>query len=93
MLYIPDRKISPHAILSRSKAIHLIQSGVNIYYIRDFLGHTSVATTERYLRNDPETTRQAIEKASSSLVLDEKAYSKKQKQEIMDFLQNFQKHK
>ena len=51
MIYIPGGKISPHAI-RRSKATHLSQSGVNIYYIRDFLGHTSVATTERYLRND-----------------------------------------
>lgn len=92
MPYIPDGKISPHAI-RRSKATHLIQSGVNIYYIRDFLGHTSIATTERYLRNDPETTRNAIEKAASSLVLDENVYSKKQKQDMMDFLRNFQKHK
>jgi len=92
MIYIPDGKISPHAI-RRSKATHLIQSGVNIYYIRDFLGHTSVATTEHYLRNDPETTRQSIEKASSSLAIDGKVYTKAQKEDMMDFLRTFQKHK
>jgi integrase/recombinase XerD len=92
MIYIPGRKISPHAI-RRSKATHLIQSGVNIYYIRDFLGHTSIATTERYLRNDPETTRQSIEKTSSPLNVDRKIYTKTQKEDMMDFLRTFQKHK
>lgn len=92
MIYIPGGKISPHAI-RRSKATHLIQSGVSIYYIRDFLGHTSIATTERYLRNDPETTRKSIEKASSSLVIDDIAYSKDQKKDMLDFLKTIQKHK
>lgn len=92
MIYIPDGKISPHAI-RRSKATHLIQSGVNIYYIRDFLGHTSVATTERYLRNNPETIRKSIEKASSSLVIDETVYTTEQKENMMDFLRTLQKHK
>lgn len=91
MIYISGGKISPHSI-RRSKATHLIQSGVNIYYIRDFLGHTSVATTERYLRNDPETTRRSIEKAST-LVVDDKGYTKSQKENMMDFLRTFQKHK
>lgn len=92
MIYIPSRKISPHAI-RRSKATHLIQSGVNIYYIRDFLGHTSIVTTERYLRNDPETTRQSIEEASSSLAIDGMVYTRMQKENMMDFLRTFQKHK
>lgn len=92
MIYIPDGKISPHAI-RRSKATHLIQSGVNIYYIRDFLGHTSVTTTERYLRNDPETIRQSIEKTSSLLVVPDKGYTKSQKEDMMYFLRTFQKHK
>lgn len=92
MIYIPDGKISPHAI-RRSKATHLIQSRVNIYYIRDFLGHSSVATTERYLRNDPETMRQSIEKTVSSLAIDDAVYTRAQKEDMMEFLRTFQKHK
>lgn len=29
-----------------SKAVHLLQAGVNLIYIRDFLGHTDIKTTE-----------------------------------------------
>ena len=41
---IPDR-ISPHS-LRHSKAMHLLQSGVNLVYIRDLLGHADISTTE-----------------------------------------------
>lgn len=45
---IPD-KISPHCLL-HSKAMHLLQAGVNLVYIRDILGHVSIQTTEIYAR-------------------------------------------
>ena len=40
-------KLHPH-ILRHSKAMHLLENGVNLIYIRDFLGHSSVTTTEIY---------------------------------------------
>ena len=43
---IPD-KISPHT-LRHSKAMHLLQAGVNLVYIRDILGHVSIQTTELF---------------------------------------------
>jgi integrase/recombinase XerD len=58
---IPD-KISCHS-LRHSKAMHLLQAGVNLVYIRDFLGHESVQTTEIYARADSKQKREAIEKA------------------------------
>ncbi|WP_051578013.1 tyrosine-type recombinase/integrase [Sporolactobacillus terrae] len=42
-------KLHPH-ILRHSKAMHLLENGVNLIYIRDFLGHSSVTTTEIYAR-------------------------------------------
>lgn len=63
---IPD-KISCHS-LRHSKAMHLLQSGVNLVYIRDILGHTSVQTTEIYARADSLKKREAIEKAYSDVV-------------------------
>ena len=62
---IPE-KISPHCI-RHSKAMHLLQSGVNLIYIRDFLGHADVKTTEIYAKADPEMKRNALEKAYSEI--------------------------
>lgn len=54
------RKISPH-IFRRSKALHMLQAGVNLIYIRDFPGHVHVETTEIYARADTEMKHRAIE--------------------------------
>ena len=43
------KDVSPH-ILRHSKAIHLLQGGVDLIKIRDFLGHESITTTEIYVR-------------------------------------------
>ncbi len=63
---IPE-KISPHS-LRHSKAMHLLQAGVNLVYIRDILGHESVQTTEVYARVDSKQKREAIEKAHADVV-------------------------
>ena len=62
---IPE-KISPHC-LRHSKAMHLLQAGVNLVYIRDILGHVSVQTTEIYARADTRQKRDALEKAYVNL--------------------------
>lgn len=59
--------ITPH-IFRHSKAMHLLQSGVNLIYIRDFLGHSDCSTTEIYARADSEMKRKAIENAYPDLV-------------------------
>ena len=48
--------------------MHLLQSGVNIVYIRDILGHSSVDTTEIYARADMEMKRKALEKINDQVV-------------------------
>jgi site-specific recombinase XerD len=58
---IPER-ISCHS-LRHSKAMHLLQAGVNLVYIRDILGHVSIQTTEVYARADSKQKREALEKA------------------------------
>ena len=47
--------------MRHSKAIHLLWSGVPLIYIRDFLGHVSVTTTEIYAKVDAEEKRKALE--------------------------------
>ncbi len=78
------KKVSPH-ILRHSKSMHLLQANVNLIYIRDFLGHSSVITTERYAKADSEIKRRAIEKASYNFLPDKK-YSKKEKGELLTWL-------
>jgi integrase/recombinase XerD len=63
-------KISPH-ILRHSKAMHLLQAGLNIVYIRDILGHVTVQTTEIYARADSKLKREAVEKAYIKLTPEE----------------------
>ncbi|MCP4337404.1 MAG: tyrosine-type recombinase/integrase [Desulfobulbaceae bacterium] len=54
--------ITPH-VFRHSKSVHLLQSGVNLIYIRDFLGHSDCSTTQVYAKADTETRRKALEAA------------------------------
>lgn len=53
-------KVHPH-VLRHSKAMHMLENGVNLIYIRDFLGHSSVTTTEIYAKCNPELKRKHLE--------------------------------
>ena len=57
--------VSPH-VLRHSKAMHLLQSGVNLVYIRDLLGHADISTTEVYARADEHFKRKALTQAYPS---------------------------
>ena len=46
---IKNKAISPH-ILRHSKAVHMLQGGVDLSKIRDFLGHEHISTTEIYVK-------------------------------------------
>jgi site-specific recombinase XerD len=70
-MMLPE-KISCHS-LRHSKAMHLLQAGVNLVYIRDILGHVSVQTTEIYARADSKQKRKALEKAYVNINPDETA--------------------
>ncbi len=63
---IPE-KVTPH-MFRHSKAMHLLQAGVNLIYIRDLLGHEDIKTTEIYAKCDTELKRTAIENAYPDLV-------------------------
>ena len=58
---IPET-VSPHGF-RHSKSMHMLQAGVPLIYIRDYLGHSEISTTEIYARCDSAQKRQAIEAA------------------------------
>lgn len=64
--YAAGLNVTPH-VIRRTRAMHLLQAGVNLIYIRDLLGHADVSTTEIYARADTEAKRNAIENAYQSL--------------------------
>lgn len=77
-------KISPH-VLRHSKAMHLLENGVNLIYIRDILGHASIVTTEVYAKANPEMKRQAVEGAASK-ILGSSRYDQTSRQYLLDWL-------
>jgi len=40
----------------------MVEAGINLIYIRDFLGHESIETTQVYAKANPESRRKAIGK-------------------------------
>ena len=86
---LPD-SVSPHC-LRHSKAMHLLQSGVNLIYIRDLLGHAGVSTTEVYARADEHLKRKALELAypSPTPVSETTAWHKND--DLLDWLKNLGK--
>jgi site-specific recombinase XerD len=78
---------SPHK-MRHTTAMGLVESGVDLIYIRDLLGHESVKTTEVYARADAMHKRQAIEAASKEIVLPEEAEWDNDSN-LKDWLKNF----
>lgn len=60
-------KVKAHTF-RHSKAMHLLQAGVNLIYIRDFLGHVELKTTEIYAKANTETKRKAVENLYPDLI-------------------------
>lgn len=54
------RRITPH-VFRHSCAVALLQSGVDVTVIRDYLGHASVATTSRYITTNLKMKRDVLE--------------------------------
>ena len=87
---IPER-ISPHS-LRHSKSMHLLQSGVNLIYIRDLLGHVSIQTTEIYARADSKQKREALEKAYVDVIPEKhKSGSWEKDDTLLNWLKNLNK--
>jgi len=54
------RHVTPH-MLRHSCAVALLQAGVDVSVIRDYLGHASVATTSRYITTNLQRKRQVLD--------------------------------
>ncbi|WP_093798173.1 tyrosine-type recombinase/integrase [Sporomusa acidovorans] len=79
-------KITCH-VLRHSRAAHMLQAGIPLIYIRDFLGHSSVTSTEIYARLNDEIKRKAIEEAYIDLNIPDYP-SWQEDADLMDWLSN-----
>jgi site-specific recombinase XerD len=52
-------RVTPH-VLRHSCAVALLQAGVDVSVIRDYLGHASVATTSRYITTNLDMKRDVL---------------------------------
>lgn len=86
---VPD-SLSPHK-MRHTAAMELVDSGVDLIYIRDLLGHVSVKTTEIYAKTDAKLKREAIEAASRKIVPPEEARWEGDN-DLKSWLKSFNKH-
>jgi len=77
--------ITPH-VFRHSKSVHLLQSGVNLIYIRDFLGHKDCSTTQIYAKADTETRRKALETTYNDILPTSDLPEWSNDKNLMDFL-------
>lgn len=78
--------ISPHC-MRHSRAMHLLENGVNLVYIRDLLGHSSVTVTEIYSKTNPEIKRKHIlENAAKIEIIDD--YDEEKKEDLLEWLKH-----
>lgn len=73
-------------MLRHSKAMHMLEAGINIVYIRDFLGHEDISTTMVYVKADNRLKNEAINKLAPKVIKEENFPDWSKDKNLMDFL-------
>lgn len=82
-----DFPVTPH-VFRHSKAVHMVHAGINLIYIRDFLGHVDCSTTEIYAKIDTEQKRKAIESACKDIAPEQDYGDWTKDDDLMSFLKS-----
>lgn len=69
-----------------SKAMHMLEAGINIIYIRDFLGHEDISTTMVYVRADNRLKNDAINKLAPKVTGESDMPDWSKNRDLMQFL-------
>lgn len=79
------RHVTPH-MLRHTVATLLLRNGVDIRVVQEFLGHASIATTQRYTHVSKEHMVRVLRKRHPSLSLRSKSYKGRS---VVDILSSF----
>lgn len=73
-------------MLRHSKAVHMLEAGINIVYIRDFLGHEDISTTMVYIKADNRLKNEAINKLAPKVINEDELPDWSKDRDLMVFL-------
>lgn len=80
------RRVTPH-VMRHSCAVALLQAGVDVTVIRDYLGHASIATTSRYIATNLEMKRGVLQAFWDRAGLDRRSADRwRPTPKLLDFL-------
>jgi site-specific recombinase XerD len=83
----PDR-VYPH-ILRHSRAMHWLEAGVDLQYIKDLLGHADLVTTEIYAQLNTDMKRKILETVHPVVLSEQRTPSWSDDKNLMDWLRDF----
>ena len=69
-----------------SKAMHMLEAGINIIYIRDFLGHEDISTTMVYVRADNRLKNDVINSLAPKVTGETKLPDWNKDKDLLQFL-------
>ena len=84
-----QKVVSPHTF-RHATALHLIQSGIDISIVKEWLGHANLNTTHLYLEINIEMKREALE-ACEAPAMKDSAPREWEKPEFLKFLEKLSK--
>lgn len=82
-------KVYPH-IFRHSRAMHWLEAGVDLQYIKDLLGHADLSTTEVYAQLNTEMKRKILEEVYPKEHQPSQYPSWTEDKNLMNWLSNFQ---
>ena len=82
-----EEKIHPH-VLRHSRAMHWLEAGIDLQYIKYLLGHAEMKTTEVYARMDVELKRRLLQELPAKTDLTEQGSSWTANRSLMEWLKS-----
>lgn len=84
---LAKKKVGPHTF-RHTTAMHLLQSGVDLTVIKNWLGHVNLETTHAYVEIDLEMKRKALSSCAPVCKMDELTHLIKQNNDIICWLES-----